>query len=102
MSNDEFRTNKAPLETLDFLIDWSEELALSDPVDQLSSSVWTLEDQHADDLNMTGDNIIGTNMSVVRVTGGGRIGVTHYLVNRVVTIAGMTHQRTIEVKMHRR
>ena len=99
---DNFETEKAPDEILDYIIDWAAEMAVADPVDQISTSVWTLEDKHSDDLTMGTDSIPETDETVIRVSAGGRFGVVHYLVNRVVTVSGQKHQRTIEVTMARR
>lgn len=102
MANDLFETTKAPEEILDYVIDWTDELELSNPTDQVSTSVWTLEDNHSDDLTLGAASIEGTDHTTQRVSDGGRFGVIHFLVNRVVTISGMKHQRTINVTMGRR
>lgn len=97
-----FKADKAPQEILDFIIDWSLEMALSDPVDVVSTSAWTQEDSHTDDLTLGADSIVGTDHTIQRVSGGGRWGVKHYLVNRVVTASGQKFQRTINVTMVKR
>lgn len=102
MISDNFETEKAPLEVLNYVIDWSAELALADPVDQINTSVWALEDTHPDDLTLGTDAIEGTDHTLQQVSGGGRFGAIHYLVNRVTTAGGLTHQRTIHVKMVKR
>lgn len=96
-----FISQKTPTEVLDFIVDYVNELALSDPVDVIASSAWTQEDSHTDDLTIAADIINGTD-AIVRVSGGGRLGVTHYLVNRVTTVGGLIHQRTIKVTMRKR
>lgn len=93
-----FEAEKAPNEVLDFIIDWSVELALSDPVDQLSTSAWSLSDAHSDDLTLGAGSISGDD-TIVRTSGGGRLGVRHFLTNRVVTVGGQTWDRRINVKM---
>jgi hypothetical protein len=97
-----FEAEKAPDEVLDFIIDWSVEMALSDPVDVVSSSDWSLGDANPDDLTLGAGSIVGTDSTVVRASAGGRFGVIHYLVNKVTTASGQIHQRTIDVKMVRR
>jgi hypothetical protein len=100
--SDNFSTIIDPSETLDFVIDWSAEMAASTPADQLSTSTWALTDVAADDLTLGADSIVGTDHTKIRVSDGGRIGTTHYLTNTVVTIGGTTHIRTIKVKVARR
>jgi hypothetical protein len=65
-------------EVLDYVIDWSAELALGDPVDQIATSTWTLEDNHSDDLTLGTDSIESTDHTIQRVSAGGRNGVVHY------------------------
>jgi hypothetical protein len=102
MISDKFETEKAPLEVLNYVIDWTEELELSTPTDQILTSVWTLEDSHVDDLTLGVEGIEGTDHTIQKVSGGGRIGITHRLVNRITTVGALTHQRTIRVLMTRR
>ena len=67
-----YKTTKAPLEIIDFGIDWTPELAIYDPADLVSTSVWTVEDGTPDNLTMDSDYIEG-NITYVRVSGGGTI-----------------------------
>lgn len=96
-----FKSTKTPTEVLDFIINYSLELALSNPVDAIATSVWTQEDSHSDELTIGNDSIVDDD-AIVRVSDGGRLTVKHYLVNRVTTVGGLVHQRTIEVVMTRR
>jgi hypothetical protein len=98
---DLFETRKAPDEILDMVIDWTAELALSNPADVINTSSWALADNHADDLTL-GTAAITGNKTKVRISAGGRIGVIHYLVNTITTVGVQTHQRTIHVHMYRR
>ena len=93
-----FKTTKAPEEIIDYGVDWTAELALSDPDDLISSSAWTVEDNTPDDLTLGTDYIEG-NISFVRTSAGGRLEQKHRLINRVVTASGQKYQRTIQVTM---
>ena len=96
-----FNTEKSPQEILDYIIDYSQEMALSSPVDQIVSSVWTLEDSSTDNLTLDQDSIQAPDHVICRVSDGGRLNVIHYLVNRVLTVSGQKHQRTIKVTMRK-
>lgn len=102
MLSDKFETEKAPAEVLDMVIDWTAELALSDPADVINGSTWTLTDSHADDLTLGAASIEGTDHTIQRISAGGRLGIVHFLRNVVTTVGAQTHQRTIEVTMRRR
>lgn len=93
-----FKAIKAPAEIIDFGIDWTAELAKSNPVDLISSSVWTVEDNTPDNLTLGIDYIEG-NITFIRTSDGGRLEQKHKLVNRIITASGQKHQRTITVTM---
>jgi len=134
--SDNFAAIKAPEEILDFTIDWSVEMAKTNPTDVVATSAWTLEDKFADNLviqsqamfqgaakdhfklpNGVDDFLLPDGVSflllpvaatekpdntVVRVSGGGRLGTRHYLTNRITTASGQRHQRTIIVTIRTR
>jgi hypothetical protein len=97
--SDNFEAEKSAAEILDFVIDYQAELADTNPVDQIASSTWALEDNTPDALTMLQDDVIGTRYTRVRVSAGGRLNQTHRLVNRATCISGMVLQRTIKVTM---
>jgi hypothetical protein len=100
--SDNFEKIKAPDEILDFAIDWSNIMGETVPVDVVATSAWTLEDSFADNLTIAGNSIEAPDVTVVRVSGGGRLGSRHYLTNRITTAGGQLHQRTIVVTMRNR
>jgi hypothetical protein len=102
VSNDKFETTKTPNEVLNYIIDWVAEMAVSSPADQISGSTWFLDDSSTDDLTLDLPVIIGTDHTATRVADGGRLNIIHQLVNRVTTVGGLTHERTIKVTMKRR
>jgi hypothetical protein len=96
---DDFRAFKAPNEIIDYIIDYQNELALSDPVDQVASSAWAMDDSSPEDLTIVQDSVLEGAFTIVRVSGGGRMGVIHRLTNLATTVSGQIHQRTIKVTM---
>ena len=86
---------KAGLEVIDFTIDYTDDLAESDPADEIISSAWVKVGSIviADGSQFT----IAT--AIVWVSGGGRVGEVSRLTNTVVTTGGRTFIRTLLVKM---
>lgn len=97
---DDFHACKAPGEALDYEIDYSGVMALSDPTDSIASSSWTIA-------------ICGSAVAAVTITGFGNNGSkadvwlstggkpnTYYRVTNTITTAGQrTYVRTILIEI---
>jgi hypothetical protein len=87
---------KAGSELLDFIIDYTDDLSETYPVDDIITSSWTVV---GSDLVIVDDTIFTWDTATVWVSGGGRVGDVHRLTNTVTTMAGRTFVRTLLVKM---
>ena len=86
---------KAGAEVIDYVIDYTDDLAESDPVDDISTSSWVV----VGNLVITDGTVYTTKKSTVWVSGGGRVGEVSRLTNTVTTVGGRTFIRTLLVKM---
>jgi len=85
--------DKDPSAVLDYQIDWTDWLALTPPgtADTISTSTWTVP---------TGITKASDSKTTVKTTvwvSGGTAGQQYELVNRIVTVAGRTAERTIVI-----
>lgn len=92
-----FKATKGEYEILDFTINYSELFATSDPTDQIQSSDWRVEG--ASGLVIDAMAIKLPEKAIVWVSGGGKLGEFHFLVNTVTTVGSRIYERTIEVEM---
>ena len=86
---------KARLDLIDFSIDYTDEMAQSDPTDIITASVWTKEGNIVIE---DGTLFTGTT-STVWVSGGGQVGEISRLHNVVTTNGGREFHYTLIVKM---
>ena len=84
------RFTKDPDETLDYMVDWSRELA-DKSNDTIGESSWSAE---------TGIDIEDDSNTTLTATvwlSGGTLGANYKVTNRIVTVGGRTYERTIEI-----
>ena len=88
---DDFRACKDPSELLDYTIDYSGLLSVTDPPDSIASSAWTVEP--------TGLTIefeeIGDDQTTVWISGGTKLESRYKLINHIGTVSGREFERTI-------
>lgn len=91
-----FKDIKDPGSTADFSIDWSDLLGESSPVDTISSSSWTVDN----DATITAQS--STDTTATAWISGGNDRKYCQLTNEVETTAGRIYQRTVAVKIQQR
>jgi len=84
---------KDPNAVLDYGFDWSAWLATGEII---SSSTWTIP------AGITKDSDINTTTTTTAWLSGGTVGTTYTLVNRVVTSAGRTEDRSVDILVRER
>ena len=87
-----FTVDKDPQSVLDYGFDWSDWL----DADTIDTSVWTADD------GITIDSESETTTTTTVWLSGGTAGKTYRLVNKVVTTAGRTEERTLNVTLMNR
>ena len=80
---------KDPDATLDYQIDWSSWLGS----DTISTSTWTVPS------GITKDSDTASTTTTTIWVSGGTAGTSYELVNRIVTAAGRTDDRTIQINV---
>ncbi len=78
---------KDPNAVLDYVLDWGTWLGS----DTISTSTWTVP------TGITEDSSTNTTTTATIWLSGGTAGSTYLLINRIVTVAGRTEDRTIQI-----
>jgi hypothetical protein len=81
--------SKDPSAVLNYTIDWSKWLAS----DTISTSIWT------PDTGITVNSNTKTSTTTTVLLSGGTLGTDYNVVNRIVTAAGLTDERTISIQV---
>lgn len=90
---DDFYACKDPLELLDYTIDYSGILSITDPPDSIVSSTWT---SSPTGLTIESESILDTfDKTAVWISGGGKLESRYNLVNHIGTVSGREFERTI-------
>lgn len=94
---DKFCGVKAPGEVKDFYIDYSTNvLSATDPSDLIATSSWVVAEYTiGTDLTIDSDSFVANAGTRIWVSGGGKLGTFHKLINTITTVGGRTHIRTI-------
>jgi hypothetical protein len=93
-----FYAVKRPGETLDFYIDCSTEFAKDSPVDQLSSVSFAVE---SGDVSVVSYRMDGTDMAIVRVSGGTKMYSWHGVRGTLTCASGQVYQPLIRIRLTR-
>jgi len=94
-----FEATKDPSEILDYTIDYASIFEATEPTDDIQTSVWATSNCAGETLTIIEDDFTAPNLTTVWVSGGGKLGTVHKLVNTVATWGGRTYERTIRVTM---
>lgn len=89
---DNFQACKDPEELLDYIIDYSGILSITEPPDSIVSSSWTVTPTG---LTIEADAIGELDQVAVWISGGGKLESRYRLVNHIATVSGREFERTI-------
>jgi hypothetical protein len=86
--------DKDPAEVLDYGLDWSDQLALTDPNDTISSATWTVPAGL-----IAGAQFVIDGVATIWLSGGtaGANGTDYTLTCRIVTSGGRTLERSVKL-----
>ena len=86
--------DKDPADVLDYGVDWSDQLALPDPDDTISSATWTVPSGL-----IAGAQFVEGGIAVIWLSGGtaGASGTDYTLICRIVTAGGRTLERSVKL-----
>lgn len=84
---------KDPSAVLDYSIDWAAWLEETSPIDTISTSTWTVQS------GITQDSESETASKATVWLSGGTAGAIYEVVNRIVTAAGRTDDRTLYIQV---
>lgn len=83
--------DKDPADVLDYALDWSDQLALSDPDDTISSATWTVP------AGLTaGAQFVASGIAAIWLSGG-TAGTDYTVTCRIVTTGGRTLERSVKL-----
>lgn len=83
--------DKDPAEVLDYGLDWSDQLALTDPIDTISSATWAVPAGLTAGAQFVIDGVATIWLS------GGTAGADYTLTCRIVTSGGRTLERSVKL-----
>lgn len=91
-----FQGNKRLADVIDFYIDCSDEFALTDPADQISSATWAVE---RGDVTIDSDRIEGTDQAIARISGGSKLYSWHAIRATITCVSGQVYTPLIEIQI---
>ena len=91
---------QAPGETLDYSVDWTNELSETAPADSIAASAWSI----APNAGSPGPSLSGATVAGMTTTtkvSGLAFGVVYRLTNRVETAQGVILERSLTIRCHK-
>jgi hypothetical protein len=87
--------DKDPSAVLDYQIDWSRWMKTDDTI---SASTWTITPDEAGGVKKDSDSFTPAGITTIWLSGG-NLSVTYTVTNQVITTAGRTDERSIEIEI---